>query len=64
MVAFILEFKVHNPKKENSLEATVEGALKQIEERSYEAVLISRGFSKEQIRKYGFAIEGKNVLIG
>lgn len=62
--AFILEFKVHNPKKENSLEATVEEALKQIEERAYEAVLISRGFSKEQIRKYGFAFEGKNVLIG
>ena len=62
--AIILEFKVHNPKKEASLEETVEGALKQIEEKKYEASLLARGFAKEQIRKYGFAFEGKEVLIG
>ena len=62
--AYILEFKVHNPKKEDSMEATVENALKQIVEKQYEAALVSRGFDNDKIRKYGFAFEGKNVLIG
>lgn len=62
--SFILEFKVHNKKKENTLEDTVEAALKQIEEKQYEAELISRGVKREKIRKYGFAFEGKKVLIG
>lgn len=62
--SFILEFKVHNKKKENTLEDTVEAALKQIEEKQYESELISRGIKREKIRKYGFAFEGKNVLIG
>lgn len=62
--AYILEFKVHNPKKEDSMEATVENALKQIEEKQYEASLIARGFDRDKIRKYGFAFEGKKVLIG
>ena len=62
--AIILEFKVHNPKKEKTLEETVEVALKQIEEKQYEAGLIERGIAKEDIYKYGFAFEGKTVLIG
>ncbi|MBQ4523920.1 MAG: AAA family ATPase [Lachnospiraceae bacterium] len=62
--AFILEFKVHNPKNEKSMEETVEKALLQIEEKQYEANLISKGISKDRIRKYGFAFKGKNVLIG
>ncbi len=62
--SFIFEFKVHNKKKENALEDTVAVALKQIEDKQYEAELIARGVYKERIRKYGFAFEGKTVLIG
>ena len=62
--AIILEFKVFNPRKESSLEETVKSALDQIEEKDYESSLIAKGISKERIRRYGFAFEGKKVLIG
>ena len=61
--AIIIEFKVFNPKKEQSIEETAVCALKQIEEKRYEATLMTRGIPKEKIKKYGFAFEGKNVLI-
>ena len=63
-IAYIMEFKVHNPRKENSLGDTVQSALQQIEEKKYDTVLIEKGIKKENIRHYGFAFEGKNVLIG
>ena len=62
--AFILEFKVRNPGKEASLEETVQTALEQIEKKQYDAELLARGIEKERIRHYGFAFEGKQVLIG
>ena len=60
----IIEFKVRKEKKEKDLEETVKAALKQIEDKKYEAELIALGFAKEKIRKYGFAFEGKKVMIG
>ena len=39
-------------------------ALVQIKEKNYDAELLARGIPKEKIRHYGFAFEGKNVLIG
>ena len=59
----VIEFKVINPRKENSLEETVEAALKQIEEKNYDAELIKRGVKEENIHHYGFAFKGKEVLI-
>lgn len=62
--AIIMEFKVKDPEDEENLKDTVAAALKQIEERQYAAQLISRGIEKERIRCYGFAFQGKRVLIG
>ena len=62
--AIILEFKVRNRRRENSLEDTVQEALQQIEKKQYAAQLALRGIPEEKIRCYGFAFEGKNVLIG
>ncbi len=62
--AYILEFKVYSPRRESSLEETVENALLQIEKKQYEAALKAKGIEDGRIRKYGFAFRGKEVLIG
>ena len=62
--AIIIEFKVLNKRREQNLEETVAAALLQIEEKQYEKELIARGIGKERIKKYGFAFQGKEVLIG
>ena len=63
-LAFVLEFKVYNAQEELKLEDTVQSALLQIEEKHYDTDLIERGISKSKIRHYGFAFEGKKLLIG
>ncbi len=62
--AIILEFKVRAPEEEKTLEETVQAALLQIEEKKYAQTLVTKGIPEERIRKYGFAFEGKEVLIG
>ena len=59
----VIEFKVINPRKETGLKETAESALQQIKEKDYDAELVRRGVKKENIRHYGFAFKGKEVLI-
>ena len=60
--AFIFEFKIQS-QEENDLNETVQRALEQIDRKKYAEELYAKGIKEEQIHKYGFAFEGKNVLI-
>ena len=60
----IMEFKVRSSRKERTLEETVKAALTQIEENNYDEELLTLGVKKERILHYGFAFDGKEVLIG
>ncbi len=62
--AVIMEFKVHDPDEEKTLQDTVASALGQIREKKYAQSLLARGIPAERIRSYGFAFEGKKVLVG
>ena len=61
--AIVLEFKVHDSEEEKTLVDTAQAALRQIADKNYDAELIARGIGAERIRHYGFAFEGKKVLI-
>jgi len=63
-VAVIMEFKVFDVEDgEKELADTAANALKQIEERKYDADLLQRGIRETHILKYGFAFEGEKCLI-
>lgn len=62
--AYVLEFKVYDGEEEKELQDTVDAALWQIAEKQYDAELAARGIPRENIRHYGFAFRGKEVLIG
>ena len=61
--AIIIEFKVYDPEEEQHLQETVQSALAQIREKQYASALIAKGIPEEHIWRYGFAFEGKKVLI-
>ena len=63
MPAVIIEFKVFDDYDEKSLEDTAAAALRQINEKNYDADLLARGIDKSRIKHYGFAFRGKEVLI-
>lgn len=60
-LAFILEFKAKRPGTSGTLEDAVREAH---EQKRYREELIGRGIEASQIRVFGFAFEGKRVLVG
>ena len=60
----IIEFKTLDEEEgEAKLEDTAERALEQIESKCYASELVANGIANENIYKYGFAFQGKKVLI-
>ena len=61
----ILEFKIYDEEYdgEKNLSDTADNAIKQINEKHYETDLLEKGLPAEKILKYGFAFQGKKVLI-
>lgn len=59
----IIEFKVLDDTEEKTLQDTANNAIKQIMDMNYAAELMEKGLPAERIHSYGFAFQGKNVLI-
>ena len=61
--AAVIEFKVFDPRHEETLEDTCARALAQIEDKRYVAGLVERGISRERIHVYGMGFRGKECLV-
>lgn len=62
--AFVIGFIIFNKTRDMTMEDTVAAVHKQIEEKKYDELLIKKGIPAGKIKKYGFAFQGKEVLIG
>jgi hypothetical protein len=62
--AVVMEFKVFDPRREETLADAVARAREQIEDRRYVAGLAERGIALGRVRTYGIAFRGKEVLVG
>lgn len=62
--AIIIEFKVFSAREgDKTIEDTAKRAKQQIIDHGYDEKLKSRGFSDDEIRKYGFGFRGKKVRV-
>lgn len=59
----ILEFKTCDTATEKNLKDTANAALQQIIDRKYAVSIEAKGVDRSNIRIYGFAFSGKEVLI-
>ena len=59
MPAIVMEFKVHNSRKEHTLEETVQAALQQIEDKHYDAELLARALKRRRFIITALLFRGK-----
>lgn len=62
--AYVIGFILFNKHRDMTMEDTVAAAHTQMEEKRYDAALEAKGIPSDRIRKYGFAFQGKEALIG
>ncbi|MDE6529419.1 MAG: ATP-binding protein [Lachnospiraceae bacterium] len=62
--AYVIGFILFNKNRDMTMEDTVAAAHKQMEEKQYDDMLAAKGIRAERMKKYGFAFQGKEVLIG
>ncbi|MBQ7739059.1 MAG: PD-(D/E)XK nuclease domain-containing protein [Desulfovibrionaceae bacterium] len=59
----VIEFKPINTENEKNLKKTCDNALRQIKDKGYITDLLAHNVPKNNIYVYGFAFQGKKVLI-
>lgn len=62
--AYIIEFKIFDKNRDLTMEDTVAAAHRQIGEKKYDALLAEKGIPADRIKRYGFAFQGKEVMVG
>ena len=62
--AYVIGFMLFNKNRDMTMEDTVTAAHKQMKEKQCDNVLAAKGIRTDRIKKYGFAFQGKEVLIG